>query len=142
MEYEEEDFNIHLINRYDILTKHRASHSVESFYTHPHLFKPKPSDNDYQTGSIQRFFVKKSTSDNFPVYEVDLEQFGILKRNPFYLSLSLVWRIAGNLETTKDGDESILGVSDFNKYQRESAETEMKGITNFLKNLLEFYKKI
>ena len=142
MEYEEEDFNIYLINRYDTLSKAKAKHDMTSFYTQPSLFKPKPTDSDYETGAIHRYFVKKSTSPNFPVYEVDLEQFGVLKRNPFYLSVSLVWKIAGNIETIENDEEPIIGASDFNKYQRESAELEMKGITNVLKNLLEFYKKM
>jgi hypothetical protein len=141
---EEENVNVHMNSRYNVLARHRGTGDLSSFFSNPHQSKPHPTEEDYRNGFVDRFLVRKSTSPNFPIYEVTNEQFQILRKNPFYISVSLGWKLTGSNET-KDGGPAggkILGVSDFNNLSISRADTFISGIRNFLTNPLEFYREV
>tara|TARA_B100000676_G_C17914757_1_gene752043 strand:- start:46 stop:510 length:465 start_codon:yes stop_codon:yes gene_type:complete len=137
-----ERVNIHLNSRYDVLARHRGTGDLSSFFSNPRQYRCKPSEEDYRRGFIDRFFVRKNTSPNYPICEIDNAQFQIIRKNPFYVSAVISWKLTGVIETREDQDGEILGVSDYNKLSTLRGDTFIPGIENFLQNPLEFYKEI
>jgi hypothetical protein len=76
----------------------------------PTFYYPQPSENDYQIGSITRFFVKKTNENKFlEVNAIDYN--AIFYRNneyvyQLYTAFSMPWTISGNkqkvIQTNKD----------------------------------------
>ena len=138
----DEDTNIHLNSRYTVLAKFRGSSDLGVFFDQPTLYKSKPTDEDYRQGFFDRFFVRKSTSSEFPIYEVDAIQFQELRNNPFYLSTFFSWKLTGNIETVESDDDRIPGVRDYNLANILRARSFIPGIDTYIKNLLEFHRQI
>ena len=112
---------------YNSLSIHRGKIDTEVFSMNPVTKKPKPTDEDYLDGRISRFFVKKNTSPNFPIYEVDREQYDKFTENAFYLTTFITWTISGTPYTSVDQKTqySIAGAYELNKQQVRSAESEL-----------------
>ena len=106
----------------------------------PVLYKPSPTEEDYSLGRIPRFFVRKNTSPNFPIYEVDISQYQEFKKNAFYKCVYLTWTITGNDITTLDqnGDKN-MGAFELNESEVLRADRQLPGMINILQNLLEFF---
>ena len=139
---EEENVNIHMNSRYDVLARHRGTGDLSSFFSNPIQSKPQPTEEDYRNGFVDRCFVRKSTSPNYPICEVDSAQFQILRKNAFYMSATIPWKLTGAIETIEDHDGKILGVSDFNKLSISRGDGYIPGLESFLQNPLEFFKEL
>ena len=138
----EDDTNIHLNSRYTVLAQLRGVGDMGVFFEKPTLFKANPTEEDYRQGFFDRFFVKKSTSTEFPIYEVDATQFDELRNNPFYLSTFFSWKLTGNIETIESEDDRIPGVRDYNLANILRAKSFIPGIDTYIKNPLEFHRQI
>ncbi len=125
---------------YNALSNHRGKVDMEIFSMNPVTKKPNPTDEDYQVGKMTRFFVKKNTSPNFPIYEVDREQYDKFTNNAFYTTTFITWSITGKPYTFADQQNySVAGAYELNKIELMSAENEIPGISNIVQNLLEFF---
>jgi len=64
-------------------------------------------------------------------------------QNPFWISTSLKWRIAGPIDSTFDIDGKMtdMGILASNKASLGEASIKLKNIKLYLPNLLQFYKK-
>jgi len=84
---------------------------------YPQSFIPKPTDEDYKFGSINRYFVQKSNDKTQPVFEVSKQTFRT--KNNLYDYIKLNWLISGlktevgrsNLITTLNADDPFPGIS-------------------------------
>lgn len=99
---------------------------------------PSPTDYDYTNKAIIRYFVQKKNSPLNTIIEIDETQYNkvrLAESNSFinsniYNSLSIEWRIAGNEDYVYNSNKKIV----------EESESSFKGIKNFIKNYLQFYK--
>lgn len=106
--------------------------------TYPVYTKPFPTRDDYFSGYIQRYFVKK-VNDN-TIYEVSGDSYNTII-NGLYSKISLVWRITGSKnDVFKNKIKIYSGVIQDNTFTIRNAEKSMSGISNILKDPLEFYK--
>jgi hypothetical protein len=107
--------------------------------TNKHLFKakkietfvPMPDDTDYQIGYIDRYFVQKSNDNGAPIFEISKNQYTSYLNNPFFVAVSIVWRLVGtNDEISKSNLKSIkLGCA------------SMLNLYLYLPNTLQFSKQ-
>lgn len=104
----------------------------------PVSFYPSPTDEDYQIGKIQRFFVQKRNSPLNTIMEIDYNQYNTIntENNPgingvIYNKLLIEWRIS-RLDPT---DISFL-----NQFEVQKAIPSFPYIQNHLTNYLELYR--
>jgi hypothetical protein len=90
---------------------------------------PTPTDIDYDRGYIIRYFVRKSNDEGSYIYEINSTEYSKLNSNPFFVVISLRWRISGE----------IVDVRESNRKSVKLASTEMKNIGRYLANLLQFH---
>jgi hypothetical protein len=91
----------------------------------------KPSDSDYSNGFMIRYFVKHVNDEKSPVIEVSKKQYNILKKNPLYKTVDILWKITGDFNYVIKTNKNVVEVS--NK--------EFIGIKRKLvHNLIQFYK--
>jgi hypothetical protein len=114
------------IDRFNELIENNADFIIGKIKTHV----PSPTENDYKTGYIVRYFVQKANDMSSYVYEVNELQYTILKQNPFLIVVDLDWKISGNRnEVMEMNRKSIL-----------LASKDMKSILLYLPNYLQFYR--
>jgi hypothetical protein len=92
---------------------------------------PTPSDSDYTNGYIRRYFIQKSNDAGSPIYEISKDTFSTYANSPFFISVSILWRMIG---TNDEISESNL----------KSIKLGCKTIRNlyiYLPNTLQFSKK-
>jgi hypothetical protein len=101
-------------------------------------YKPQPSQGDYGTGQITRYFVQKI---NQPiVQEVSPENF-LQVPDSFYKKVSLTWKITGIQKSKKTGKNvEAIGVEDFNKESILEASKTVDDINKVVKNYLEYWR--
>ena len=106
---------------YNSATKRRPKSNEK----YAHHFLPKPSDNDYLKGYIERFFAKQRNNFQSPVVEIDKRQFdshdvaGDGLNSAFYQVLSLRWKLTGtpqeiqkiNFNTARNLEQKMIGIS-------------------------------
>lgn len=92
----------------------------------PIVFYPKPTEQDYQTGEIQRYFSKKVNENIY--YETS----GLFQNN-LYIGFSIPWLITGNKDNVAKVNQRIV--------ELKEAELRIIGLGIYLKNnYLQFYK--
>ena len=121
-----------LNDEYTALSTYRGKCNFDTLFRNPVPFKPKPTDEDYALGRITRFFVKKNTSSNFPIYEVDITQYEEFVKNSLYKNTYLTWTISGLPYSLIDSttNELISGAFELNSYEINRSEKEVSGISN------------
>ena len=92
---------------------------------------PSITKSEYKRGYIQRSFIQKSNDILSNIFEVTNDDVGSYEQNPFYISVTLDWRLTGDPNEIKKSNTSSL---------RIASETIPK-ISLYLPNLLQFYKK-
>ena len=105
---------------------------------------PTISNEDIERKIKTRYFAKYATQRNGMIYELDGGQYASLQSNNLFLITTIDWILRGKLEDnilTLPSDTNILikGVISQNKTLVALAEEELPGITNHLKNYVEFY---
>ena len=105
---------------------------------------PTISAEDIERRIKTRYFAKYATQRNGTIYELDGGQYSLIQNNNLFLKTTIDWIIRGKLEDTvltlPAGDNILIkGVISQNKVLVALAEEELPGITNHLKNYVEFY---
>jgi len=121
----------------DIRAKRRLSATIENVI-------PIISREDVERKIKTRYFAKYTTQRNGNIYEITGGQYSSIEDNPLFRKTSIDWIIRGKLEDTiltLGNGENILikGVISQNKTLLALAEEELPGITNHLRNYVEFY---
>jgi len=105
----------------------------------PNTFLPKPTDNDYKVGYIERYVVSKINYSE--ITEVSRDVYGKIDSN-FFRKEKFKWKITGVLNNKYDGKMLLQqGVIEFNKKQVEEINTVINGANNVFRDLTQFYKK-
>ena len=108
----------------------------------PQTIVPSPTETDYAKGFVERFFTQKVNDRNGFVYEIDDKTYIQLLKNPYWLSESIYWRIAGPLDMVYNDNGMVIDKGVFNANTasiRLGAET-LKNLGLYLPNILQFYK--
>jgi hypothetical protein len=107
----------------------------------PNTIIPSPTTKDYKLGFIYRYFIQKANDENSFIYEISETDYSFYSTNPFWKKLKLKWRINGPTNRMyKNGEIDDLGVINSNKSSLAAASSEIKNISLYLPNLLQFYK--
>jgi len=85
----------------------------------------------YQRGYIERSFVQKSNDTSSHIFEVSNDELTKYSTNPFYISVTLDWRLTGDPIEIKKSNTASLRI----------ASEVIPKISLYLPNLLQFYKK-
>jgi len=93
-------------------------------------YVPSPSDVEYNTGYIERYFVQKINDNDSTIYEIDNSYVSIIQANGLYKVTSIRWRIKGV-------PQEIMNA---NKKSIEFVKMEMPKLGLYLPNLLQFAK--
>ena len=104
-----------------------------------------PTEGDYSAGYINRYFLQMRDTPGSPIFEVDNLQFSIFSNKPYYIGVSLKWRITGNIdEKTYTTVDNVLikqpSVLNSNRLSIEVASKIMPDIKLHLVNLKQFWK--
>lgn len=91
---------------------------------------PSPTDFDYKRGYMIRYFLQKANDIDSPIYEVKQSAMMKYANNPFYIVVSLDWRLVGTKEEIKQSNSSSIKL----------ASNKMAKIALYLPNLLQFHK--
>lgn len=107
---------------------------------YPNVFKPTPTEDQYQAQFIKRYFIVKR-NDNSVIIEVSQKEFSRVlqgRLKGFYKGISLDWKIAGAKEDriNTNGLEE-LGVVNTNYRMLTLMEDDLPGISRRLQNLLD-----
>ena len=118
---------------------------IYRFGDDPDSFIPRPIGQDYKRGYITRYFATKRNQTPPRIIEIPQQVYEDLsKQNGTYnfalwRVISLFWRISGPLRDTRDKNGIITtGIIDTNERIREEANQKIKGIKQYLSNLIQF----
>ena len=138
-----EPYDPYLNDEYRIISQYKTKIDASVFGVSPSFYRPTPTDVDYATGFIKRYFVRKNTSTSSQTCEVSGEQYQILQSNPFYKSVSITWQITGAAESYTFGNsDTVIGAREFNLREINKGARVIWQLPSSFKNLLEFYKKM
>ncbi len=111
----------------------------------PIAFIPQPTGNDYQRGSIQRYFTRKRNEIPTRILEIDLNTYNDLDiqggeyNYAMWDVTKIYWKISGPLTDTRDRSGIIIaGIADTNQRLVDYTNKEFKGIKQYLSNLIQF----
>jgi hypothetical protein len=115
---------------------------IENFVLNiPETIVPVPSTTDYNLGYVYRYFIQKANDENSFIFEISETSFKSYQTNPFWKKIRLKWRIVGPVNSTyKNGEIDDRGVINSNKASLAAASSEIKNISLYLPNLLQFHK--
>lgn len=92
---------------------------------------PTPSENDYKRGYLVRYFIQKLNDTKAPIYEIKRQAINKFSANPFYVTVSLDWRLTGTREEIKlSNSESVKIASEI-----------IPKLPLYLPNFLQFHKQ-
>ena len=108
---------------------------------------PKPTKQDYKTGWMNRYFLKRIVPVSYKPFEVDKSQYDSWNtRNSgidssIYEGLKMKWRLTGsvNKKFNRRGYPVRIGVKEANKTLTENAENNMSGIQFLLTDPLQYF---
>lgn len=107
----------------------------------PKTFFPTPTQSDYETGVIPRYFVQLRDTPGSPIFEVDREIFFKFNNSNFYKGVQINWRISGKLEDEYTTQGALIpSVVNSNKKSIMEAEKILPEINLYLVNLKQFYR--
>lgn len=111
----------------DTLKEYSKLNPPKSDFVFAEEFLPKPSDRDYKSGGIDRFFLKKINETS--IVEVNIQNYG--STTPMlYEKISLWWRISGPISEVRSVNEKTI----------KKSQSMMPGISGKLINPLQFFK--
>ena len=123
---------------YKDLVKSRETFSLQT----PKTIVPIPSSNDYADAYLIRYFIQRVSDNNGFVYEVGLPEYEEYFSNPYWISISMRWRISGPLNMVYDSNGNLIdkGVIESNKSSLSMISLKIKNISLYLPNLKQFHK--
>lgn len=102
---------------------------------------PVPTLQEIQQGYITRYFVKKHNEST--IIEINKTQLDQIKQKIYdpnaYQTVSILWYITGNRESSRSNAVVNLSVQEKNYQQIQFAKNTISNIHLKLNNLLEFY---
>lgn len=122
----------------DVIFYNRLTRREISRHTYPIQYQPIPTNDDYEFGQIERYFVQKRNDPRNTILEIDGQQFNQINVNNspgingvIWNSVIIPWRI------------SVISrehAADLNRTALIDAEHNFVGIGAYITNVLEFYK--
>ncbi len=107
----------------------------------PKAYYPKPKDEDYIKGIIVRYFVQRRDTPGSIIIEIDSQRFSEYTTSVYYKTVSLKWRIAGNLEDTYTKQGALIpSVTRSNQMAIKEAEKQLPELNLYLVNPKQFYR--
>lgn len=108
----------------------------------PNTIVPSPTEDDYLIGYIERYFTQKVNDSNGFVFEINLDNYEKLSKNPYWKLVILKWRISGPINSVINdkGDVIDIGVIASNNSSILLAQSTIRNIGLYLPNLLQFHK--
>lgn len=95
-------------------------------------FVASPIADDYKKGYLQRYFIQKASDASGYIYEVEKYYYTEVLSNPFFKGVVLKWKISGNREEVRE----------MNRKSVSYASKDMKALSLYLPNYLQFHKEI
>lgn len=123
---------------YKDLIKDKEIYSLQT----PKTFIPNPTENDYEVGSIDRYFTQRANDSNGFVFELDENEYSNIIENPYWTTIIMRWRISGPIDVVygSNGKLTDMGVKASNSASIAITSTKIKNIGLYLPNLLQFHK--
>lgn len=109
----------------------KLNNSIETYNDKLKTFIPSPNETDFKRGYIVRYFTQKANDESAPIFEVDKLLYSDLKENAFYKTISLDWKITGDLEKIREANSKSV----------KFASKNFKAIEFHLPNKIQFHKK-
>ena len=94
-------------------------------------FLPEIIKSQYNRGYIERTFIQKANDTNSAIFEIPNDTSSKYINNPFYICVTLDWRLAGD----------PIDIKKSNRVSLQIASEVIPKISLYLPNLLQFYKK-
>lgn len=94
---------------------------------------PTVTPMHYQTGFINRYFMRRVNGEKNSIVEITEAAYEGLKNNPLYLRTTILWAVTDN---SSDAGK-FQYVQTLNNRRVQAAEKEMPGIKFYLTNMLE-----
>ena len=116
------------INRYNKVAASLGS-NFKQLKVSPHT--PTPTDMEYKSGYIVRYFIQKANDTESKITEVDSVGYKKFTKSSFYTAVSLDWRVIGTDEQIRDSNKKSVSL----------AMVKIPKISLYLPNLLQFRKK-
>jgi hypothetical protein len=109
---------------------------------YPKTIVPSPTKDDYISGYIDRYFIRKTNDQNGSIFEISKDVYDDYKENPFWKTATMRWRISGPLTPTyrDNGEVSDIGVLSSNKSSIGITSQILRNIGLYLPNISQFYK--
>lgn len=122
---------------YDTLKK-------KQIFVTPYQIYPIPAIEDYETGKITRYFIKRRNFSTFQdIIEIDKAQYKLWSRpktgidESLYDAITLDWKLTGPLNDNTDSDNPVYGVYDTNERMVELKNRSFPGLRAFLTDFIE-----
>jgi len=104
----------------------------------PIAFLPKPTQNDYKIGYVDRYVVGRINSNE--IIEVSKDNYNLVS-TLLYKRIKFKWKIVGTLNNKYEGKMlTQQGVIDFNRKQINDIDKEIPGVKDIFTNYTQFYK--
>jgi hypothetical protein len=71
---------------------------------------PKPTEDDYKIGYIQRYFIQKSNDNTAYIYEVDSSNFLDFQLSPYFKTSIIRWRISGSTDEISESNSKSIKI--------------------------------
>ena len=132
-------------NNIDYSQLNRTNQELYEYGKDPDYYIPQPTGDDYKRGTIIRYFTKRKNQSPPVIREISKSVFDdIFSQSGNYNYVlwsitSILWKITGPLNDSKD-QYGVLksGIVDTNERLREATNQEMRGIKQYLSNLIQF----
>ena len=113
-------------------------------FTAPIQIYPLPDINDYESGRVTRYFIKRRNYSSFQeIIEIDKSQYKLWLRpnsgidETLYNAISLDWKLTGPLNDTIESDNPVYGVYDTNERMVILKNRSFPGLRSFLTDFIE-----
>jgi hypothetical protein len=91
---------------------------------------PKPTDDDYYNGYMERYFIQKANDIDAPIFEIDVSKSSGEQFKDYYAIVSIQWRLTGIPQEIMESNSNSV----------RAAITTIPNISHYLTNLLQFAK--
>jgi len=120
------------------LIQNKTNYSLSN----PKTIVPKPTEYEYETGFMNRYFCQRVNDKSGFVFEVSFDTFNQLKDNPYWKTAIMRWRLAGPIDPVYNdlGNLIDIGVKQSNKNSISITAGTLKNIGLYLPNILQFRK--
>jgi hypothetical protein len=111
-------------------------------FSNPKTIVPIPTESNYETGFMERYFCQKVNDSNGFVFEISFDVYKELEINPYWKVVIMRWRIRGPKEIVYNEFGTLLdmGVKQSNKNSIAITAQHLKNIGLYLPNILQFHK--